>query len=118
MPRDRDYQKEYQARRSRYKDLPPTVAAGHGALPPFIARKAERGQLTQRERRLYRRQLAAYEARYGPAGARKRPGIRHTFPESFDTREDAEAAAEALRIPPEYYHVVRRMGRWQLVILR
>jgi hypothetical protein len=118
VPRERDYQAEYRARRKQFRDLPARVATGHGELPPYIARKAERGELSARERQLYRRQLRAYTARYGPVTSKKRPGTKHRLPTSFDTEEEALRAGAKLNISSESLQTQKRGGRWYLVILR
>lgn len=122
MPQQRDYQAEYRARRKKFRDLPARIATGHGELPPYIARKAEQGTLTTREQRIYRRQLVAYQARYGPAAAgrkgHKRPGTRHIYRGSFETEEDALQYGADLGVPDEYLQTIQRGERWRLVILR
>jgi hypothetical protein len=94
------------------------VASGHGEIPPYIARKLETERLSERERRLYRRQIMAYEARYGPGGAKRKPGIRQTVRGSFDTKGQAQRVGDAYGVPEEYLRVEQRGSRWRLVILR
>jgi hypothetical protein len=125
VPRERDYQAENKARRKQFRDLPAKVAYGHGEIPAYIARKAEAGTLTAREQRIYKRRLIAYQARYGPTKSKKRPGVRHNFPELFDSRGDAIEAIHRLRIPydpgdPEnnYARIQKKGDKWQVIIFR
>ena len=116
--RRRDYQAEYRARTAARRHLPRTVARGHGALPANFATRLERGEITDEERETYATAIAAYEAKYGPAGRSGHYYKPRILPGRFATREDAETAAEFTDIPEGYYELVRTPAGFAVKRLR